>query len=162
MKARVKALSGGQKQRLAILLAMRHEPDLLVLNEPVASLDPQARLDFIGLIARLCQDTGRSAPISSHILSDLEKIATRAIFMRRGVIVHDTPMAQFRTAMRWVDAERSALPAGVAVIAEDRATKALLGDGCDDAMMDALKSQLGRPLAVRNPDLETAFLEITR
>jgi len=109
MKQRVKALSGGQKQRLAILLALRHEPDFLVLDEPVSSLDPQARLNFVALIARFCRENGRSALISSHILSDLEKIATRAIFMRRGMIVHDTPMERFRTTMRWVLAPRDAL-----------------------------------------------------
>ncbi len=162
MKVRVKALSGGQKQRLAILLAMRHEPDLLVLDEPVASLDPQARLDFIGLIARFCHETGRSALISSHILSDLEKIATRAIFMRRGVIVHDTPMARFRTAMRWVEAEPTALPDAVRVLATERESGALLVDGWDEAMADAVGARLGRTIAVRRPDLETAFLEITR
>ncbi len=162
MKVRVKALSGGQKQRLAILLAMRHEPDLLVLDEPVASLDPQARLDFIGLIAQFCHDTGRSALISSHILSDLEKIATRAIFMRRGVIVHDTPMARFRTAMRWVEAEPAALPDAVRVLATERDSGALLVDGWDEAMADAVGARLGRAIAVRRPDLETAFLEITR
>jgi ABC-2 type transport system ATP-binding protein len=162
MKQRVKLLSGGQRQRLAILLAMRHEPDLLVLDEPVASLDPQARLDFIALIAQFCREAGRSALISSHILSDLEKIATRTIFMRRGVIVHDTPMVRFRTSTRWIDVERAVLPASVSVLAEDRTRGGLLVDGWDDAASAAVSARLGRDVLVRDPDLETAFLEITR
>ncbi len=100
LNARVKSLSGGQKQRLAIVLAMRHAPDLLILDEPVASLDPQARRDFMALLTRFCAQEGRSVLISSHILSDLEKIATRAIFMRHGSIIHDTPMARFRSSAR--------------------------------------------------------------
>ncbi len=162
MKQRVKALSGGQKQRLAILLALRHAPDFLVLDEPVSSLDPQARLDFVALIARFCRENGRSALISSHILSDLEKIATRAIFMRRGVIVHDTPMERFRTTMRWVHAPREALPEGLSVLAVDRARGELLVDGWNDAAAARTAQLAGAPVTVRQPDLEAAFLEMTR
>ncbi len=162
MKQRVKTLSGGQKQRLAILLALRHEPDFLVLDEPVSSLDPQARLDFVALIARFCRENGRSALISSHILSDLEKIATRAIFMRRGMIVHDTPMERFRTTMRWVQAPREALPAELSVLADDSVTGELLVDGWNDAAAARTVQQAGAPVAVRQPDLEAAFLEMTR
>jgi ABC-2 type transport system ATP-binding protein len=162
MRQRVKALSGGQKQRLAIVLALRHEPDLLVLDEPVASLDPQARLDFMALIARFCRESGRSALISSHILSDLEKVATRAIFMSRGSIVHDTPMARFRTAMRWVSAPREALPQDVVVLAEDRDRGALLVDGWEEGVSARVAQTVGGPIEARQPDLEAAFLEITR
>jgi len=162
MKQRVKALSGGQKQRLAILLALRHEPDFLVLDEPVSSLDPQARLNFVALIARFCRENGRSALISSHILSDLEKIATRAIFMRRGMIVHDTPMERFRTTMRWVLAPRDALPGELSVLADDSVTGELLVDGWNDAAAARTAQNTGAPVVVRQPDLETAFLEMTR
>ena len=162
MRQRVKALSGGQKQRLAIVLAFRHEPDLLVLDEPVASLDPQARLDFMALIARFCGETGRSALISSHILSDLEKVATRAIFMCRGSIVHDTPMERFRTVTRWVGAPRAALPQDVVVLAEDRNRGALLVDGWDEAVAARVVQTMGGQIEVRQPDLEAAFLEMTR
>ncbi|SIQ41343.1 MULTISPECIES: ABC transporter ATP-binding protein [Acidiphilium] len=161
-KARVKSLSGGQKQRLAIVLAMRHAPDLLILDEPVASLDPQARRDFMALLTRFCAQEGRSVLISSHILSDLEKIATRAIFMRHGSIIHDTPMARFRTSARWVAAPRDALPQHVSCLAEDRDTGALLVDGWDEASAAALAATLGAAPDVRIPDLETAFLEMTR
>lgn len=162
MKQRVSALSGGQKQRLAILLALRHEPDFLVLDEPVASLDPQARLDFVALIARYCQEHGRSALISSHILSDLEKVATRAIFMRRGSVAHDTSMERFRTTMRWVRAPREALPEGLAVLAVDHARGELLVDGWDEALAVRVAQYIGSRAAVRQPDLEAAFLEMTR
>jgi ABC-2 type transport system ATP-binding protein len=161
-KSRVKSLSGGQKQRLAIVLAMRHAPDLLILDEPVASLDPQARRDFMALLSRFCAQTGRSAIISSHILSDLEKIATRAIFMRHGSIIHDTPMARFRTSARWITAPRSVLPATLTCLAEDRDTGALLVDGWDESAAATIAVTLGTPPEIRIPDLETAFLEMTR
>lgn len=167
-KARVKALSGGQRQRLSILLAMRHEPDLLVLDEPVASLDPQARREFMAMLTGYCAQTGRSALISSHILSDLEKIVTRAIFMRRGTLVHDTPMLTFREATRWVTAPvaagvlRDALPESLALLAQAPETGALLVDGWSEDAAGLMRQSLGVELEVTLPDLETAFLEMTR
>lgn len=161
LSQRVKGLSGGQKQRLAILLALRHSPDLLVLDEPVASLDPQARRDFMELIARFCNETGKSAIISSHILSDLEKISTRAVFMRGGVIVYDTPMENFRTAMRWVSAPPAAMPEQLKVLAA-RADGALLVDGWDESLAAQVEQQAQAPVIVQKPDLEEAFLEMTR
>ncbi|WP_323990070.1 ABC transporter ATP-binding protein [Nguyenibacter sp. L1] len=175
--ARVGRLSGGQKQRLAIVLALRHRPDFLILDEPVASLDPQARRDFMALLDEYCARTGACVLMSSHILSDLEKVATRALFMARGRIVHDTPMERFRRATRWIVpagdggaapptgpagpiADR--LPAPLTCLGRDAATGALLVDGWDDRLADALQAAFAHPVSVRHPDLEAAFLEITR
>lgn len=161
LNQRVKGLSGGQKQRLAILLALRHLPDFLVLDEPVASLDPQARRDFMALIARFCNETGKSALISSHILSDLEKISTRAVFMRGGMIVYDTPMAHFRTATRWVFAPRTTIPEHVRMLAV-REDGGILVEGWDESLAARIEQQAQAPVIVQKPDLEEAFLEITR
>ncbi|MBB2202755.1 ABC transporter ATP-binding protein [Gluconacetobacter tumulisoli] len=167
MAARVKSLSGGQKQRLSIVLAFRHQPDFLVLDEPVASLDPQARRDFMALLADYCAGSQRSVLISSHILSDLEKVATRALFVARGRVVHDTPMARFRESIRWIvpTAGASALPADLLdgrlplkPLGTDTATGAILVDGWCDAM----RGHLADRADIRTPDLEAAFLEITR
>lgn len=161
LNQRVKGLSGGQKQRLAILLALRHLPDFLVLDEPVASLDPQARRDFMALIARFCNETGKSALISSHILSDLEKISTRAVFMRGGMIVYDTPMENFRTATRWVFAPRTTIPEHVRMLAV-REDGGILVEGWDESLAARIEQQAQAPVIVQKPDLEEAFLEITR
>jgi ABC-2 type transport system ATP-binding protein len=166
-KARVKALSGGQRQRLSILLAMRHSPDLLILDEPVASLDPAARRDFMAMLARYCETEGRSAVISSHILSDLERMVTRAIFMRRGQVIHDTPMQRFREHTRWLaapvpnEALRAALPETLSVLAVGQ-DGALLVDGWTEAAAAQAHNALGAAIAATPPDLETAFLEMTR
>ncbi len=166
-KARVKALSGGQRQRLSILLAMRHGPDLLILDEPVASLDPAARRDFMTMLTRYCETEGRTALISSHILSDLERMVTRAIFMRRGQVIHDTPMSRFRAHTRWLSAPvqesalRAALPETLTILAVGQGGT-LLVDGWTDAAALAARHALGTDIAATPPDLETAFLEMTR
>ncbi len=108
------------------------------------------------LLKTYCTSSGRSIVISSHILSDLEKIASRAIFMRRGRVVHDTPMDRFREKVRWVTAPRDALPETLTVLGE--ADGALLVDG----WTETLHQTIGPHITTQVPDLETAFLEITR
>ena len=79
-------LSGGEKQRLSLVRALAHEPDLLILDEPVSALDPSGRRDFLrelidGVIAR--QTT---VVFSTHILSDLERVALDIAFLKEGKI----------------------------------------------------------------------------
>jgi ABC-2 type transport system ATP-binding protein len=75
--ARVKALSIGQRQKLSILLALGHRPDLLILDEPVASLDPIARRQFLEQIIEVAASGDRAVVLSSHIVSDIERLANR-------------------------------------------------------------------------------------
>jgi ABC-2 type transport system ATP-binding protein len=70
-------LTAGQPQKLAILLALRHEPDLLILDEPVAGLDPVARRDSLRTILEIAEDEERTVLFSTHITSDLERVASR-------------------------------------------------------------------------------------
>ncbi len=84
--AKVSALSVGDQQKLALVLALAHDPDLLLLDEPVASLDPLARRDFMRLLFE--GDSARSAPrtvlLSSHLLTDLERVVSHVVVMRAG------------------------------------------------------------------------------
>ena len=88
-KVRVGKLSPGQRQRLAILLAIGFEPELLIFDEPAAGLDPIARGRFLDLLMQLIQDESRTIIISSHILSDVEKVIDQAVIMKAGRIVYD-------------------------------------------------------------------------
>src|SRR5690606_26783788 len=71
---RIKRMSVGQRQKLSILLALGHRPDLLLLDEPVASLDPIARRHFLEQIVDVAADGTRSVVFSSHIVSDIERL----------------------------------------------------------------------------------------
>lgn len=81
-------LSLGDQQKLSVVLAMAHAPELLILDEPVASLDPLARRNFM----RALFDTraGREAPptvlISSHLLTDLERVVSHLVFLQEGTV----------------------------------------------------------------------------
>ena len=85
-------LSGGQQQRLSIIRALAHEPELLVLDEPVASLDPAGRRDFLTELVEQVVDRHTTIVFSTHILSDLERVAVDVAFLAGGRIALHAPL----------------------------------------------------------------------
>jgi len=77
-------LSGGQQAQLALTLALGRHPRLLVLDEPMASLDPLARVDFMAAVTRAMAGDGLSVLLSSHVLVELERVADYLILLSRG------------------------------------------------------------------------------
>jgi ABC-2 type transport system ATP-binding protein len=91
-KALVRGLSGGQRQRLALAMAMLHDPDLFILDEPTAGLDPIARRQIHDILLGLKRD-GKTVLISSHYLDEIEALADRVIILAGGEVVADgTPL----------------------------------------------------------------------
>jgi len=88
----IRKLSGGQQQRLSIVRALAHEPELLVLDEPVASLDPAGRRDFLGELVDQVVDRHTTVVFSTHILSDLERVAVDVAFLAGGRIALHAPL----------------------------------------------------------------------
>jgi ABC-2 type transport system ATP-binding protein len=84
LKRKAGKLSGGQRAQLALTLALARRPRLLVLDEPVAMLDPVARHDFMATVLTAMVDDGVSVVLSSHVLSDLERVADYLILLSRG------------------------------------------------------------------------------
>jgi len=74
-------LSGGQRAQLALTLAIAKRPDLLILDEPVASLDPLARREFLQSLMAFVADHGSSVILSSHLVSDLERVCDYLIVL---------------------------------------------------------------------------------
>ena len=79
-------LSEGQAQKLNIILALGHEPDLLVFDEPVASLDPASRRQFLKTVLEIVSDRRCTIFFSTHITSDLERVADRVAVLKDGAI----------------------------------------------------------------------------
>ncbi len=73
LRQRCGSLSGGQRAQVALALALGKQPDLLLLDEPVANLDPLARLQFLQVMLEAAADTGLTVVLSSHLLADLER-----------------------------------------------------------------------------------------
>ena len=81
-------LSGGQKQRLAIGMALIHDPDLLIFDEPTAGLDPAARRQLHDIIRDL-GERGRTIVLTTHYIEEAEKLCERVIMLNRGKVVAD-------------------------------------------------------------------------
>jgi ABC-2 type transport system ATP-binding protein len=79
-------LSGGQRSQLALTMAMGKRPELLVLDEPVASLDPLARREFLGDLMELVADLTPTVVLSSHLLSDVERVCDYLIVLADGSV----------------------------------------------------------------------------
>ena len=84
---KIKAFSGGMKQRVGIAQAIVNDPKILILDEPTAGLDPKERVRFRNLIADIGKDT--IVLFSTHIVSDIEHIASNVMMMRDGQIIYE-------------------------------------------------------------------------
>lgn len=82
--SKVKTYSQGMKQRLGIAVALVSDPKLVILDEPTNGLDPQGIADMRNLILRLSRDMGKTVLVSSHLLSEIEQVATRMIIIDKG------------------------------------------------------------------------------
>ncbi len=99
---RVAELSPGDQQKVAILLAVGHRPDLLVLDEPAASLDPAARREFLRTLIELNADSGQTVLLSSHITSDIERISSHIAVLHGGVVVCHAALDDIKDRVRAV------------------------------------------------------------
>jgi ABC-2 type transport system ATP-binding protein len=87
LKHRVGALSGGQKAQLALTIALARRPEVLVLDEPLAALDPLARADFMQSVRAAVAEDQISALFSTHVVAELEQVADYLIVLGRGEVL---------------------------------------------------------------------------
>ena len=84
LKKKVRSLSGGQRAQVALTLALSKRPELLLLDEPVASLDPLARREFLQSVVEAVAERELTVVLSSHILADLERVCDHLVILARG------------------------------------------------------------------------------
>jgi ABC-2 type transport system ATP-binding protein len=85
-KRKTRKLSGGQQAQVALTLALARRPRLLVLDEPVAMLDPIARHDFMATVQAAAAADGVSVLLSSHVLTELERVTSYLVLLARGQV----------------------------------------------------------------------------
>lgn len=88
-KKKIKTYSGGMKQRLGIAQALLNDPEILILDEPTAGIDPKERVRFRNLIGELGKDS--IVLLSTHIVSDIERVADEILMMKGGQLIFQGP-----------------------------------------------------------------------
>lgn len=166
-RAKVAKLSRGQRAQLSLLVATCGRPDVLVLDDPAMGLDPVVRRELLGVMIDLLSDTGASVLFSTHILSDVERIADRVGILHDGRLIVDATLEDLkrrvttcfvragdgaeleRTIPRCLRARRSAAGHELFLLdVADDTHRALAAVGGSDALGIA-------------PSLEDLFVELT-
>jgi ABC-2 type transport system ATP-binding protein len=104
---KVGKLSGGQQAQVALTLALAKRPELLLLDEPVASLDPLARRDFLATVMEAVSETGVTVILSSHIVADLERVCDHLVILSRARTVLAGPIEAIVAGHRLLTGPRS-------------------------------------------------------
>ena len=112
LEARAGDLSRGQRQRVAIGLALVHRPEVLILDEPAAGLDPEARISLASLFRRL-QAEGVTLLVSSHILAELDEYSTHMLVLRAGRIIENRALHESNRPRRRIRIELAGPAAGL-------------------------------------------------
>jgi ABC-2 type transport system ATP-binding protein len=164
---KVERLSVGQQQKLSILLAIGHEPDLLVLDEPAASLDPDARRKFVTAVLDLV-GKGRTVVFSTHITSDVERVANRIMILERGCVAIDEELDRLKERIKRLHiTSRTFLPSSFsipgAIRFERNGSVALVSvANASPEMIQELERRWTVSIEVEDLNLEDIFLEVTR
>jgi ABC-2 type transport system ATP-binding protein len=160
-------LSGGERQKLSTLMALGNHPDLLVLDEPVASLDPVARRRFLQQVLEIASDNARAVIFSTHIVSDLERVANRIWILKDGHLIWDGETDALKeSVVRLHIRARAVLPhinipgcLSLRRSADGLSATAAVRD-LSAADTDALAARLGADIEREGLGLEDIFLEI--
>ena len=109
-----KSLSGGQQAQVALALALGTRARILLLDEPLASLDPLARREFLHVLTDAVRSDGATALLSSHIVTDVEQACDRLVVLGVGrVLLHDTVVEAL--ASHWIATDGAASAGGTAI-----------------------------------------------
>src|SRR6186713_247085 len=168
LKARIKSMSVGERQKLSILLAFGHRPDLLILDEPVASLDPIARRQFLEQLVEISADGRRAIIFSSHIVSDIERLANRIWILKEGRLDWQGDLDSLKESIVRLHLRGAAtlpdslqIPGALSVRREGQFATAVVRDWSHATQADLVR-QIAGQVTVEPLALEEIFLELHR
>lgn len=166
LEDRIGSLSTGQLQTVGIVLALGHRPEFLVLDEPVASLDPSARRQFLRTLLEALEDQRQSILFSTHITSDLERVAQRVVIMSEGKVRFHGELDELKDRVKRLRiASRHELPASFAVRGAlrcevDGSYATVSVADFDERLVDEMRTTWNADVSVSDLNLEEIFVEM--
>ncbi|UOQ55414.1 ABC transporter ATP-binding protein [Hymenobacter cellulosivorans] len=172
----VREYSLGMRQRLGLGLALLPDPDLLILDEPTNGLDPNGIIDMRELLRRLQREQGKTILLSSHLISEIERVATHVGIIQHGRLVFQGHMAELQNRQRdnqqllietdSADTCRNLLPAALGRARVTGAGTLLLPYESREQVAELARQLVaaGQPLyhiSCQQPTLEETFLQLT-
>lgn len=127
-EAKVNQLSLGQRQSLALIMAMAYRPQLLILDEPVASLDPIARRQFMHDVFELTLESDTGVLFSTHITSDVERIASHVAILQEGKICLFAEIDELKSNLRQLHFANPQPDLSAYTVVCQQPTKAIISD----------------------------------
>jgi ABC-2 type transport system ATP-binding protein len=166
----IRQLSTGNRQKLGLVQAFMHEPELLILDEPIAGLDPLVQQSFHALLGEVSAE-GRTVFLSSHTLSEVERVTQRLAILRQGRLVVVDSLENLRKVAvqrleiefaEPVDADQFRALPGVTEVRADGQTVTVGFEGSADGVVKAAAAHEVLAIRPREEDLEDIFLHYYR
>ena len=166
--AKIGNLSEGERQKVAIIQSMGHEPDVFVFDEPVASLDPVARRKFIKQLIELNISEKKTVLFSTHITSDLERVAADIALLKDGKISFKGDLSTLKDRVLRLRIQSgkllpSSLPISNIISSTIEGDNAVVTvDGLDDREIRSVEKELSAVVTTEHLNLEDIFLELNK
>ena len=149
-------LSGGEQAQVALALALGTRAQLLLLDEPLASLDPLARRDFLARLVVEVQNRGATAVLTSHIVGDVEQVCDRLVVLGHGQVILESSIAHARAAHSTVPASAVAGHAAVGLFRGPRGEQLALVRSATGGNATLEEIVLGHLASLRGTPAEAA------
>jgi ABC-2 type transport system ATP-binding protein len=163
----VRALSSGMRTKLSLLLALVHEPPLLILDEPTSGLDPIFRAEILDFLSQLRRSgTSTATLFSSHIISDVERVADKLVILRDGKVVTISTVQEIPGSWAMLVADRALeVPGSVSrkswrVMNNSGAVSCCVPAQQIDHLLRSLSEEDRRRIRVEQPTAEAVLMEL--
>jgi len=161
---KIKTLSRGMRAQVALISAVAHRPDLLILDEPSSGLDAVVRKDILNAVVRTIFEEGRTVIFSSHLLEEVERLSDHVTMIHQGKITLDSSLELINnnhhcSSIRFADPQNPLpLLEGVVAISGEGRSWSAVHEGSISAFQDAVKKIGGEVRESRHATLEEVFV----
>lgn len=157
----VEEMSGGMKTKLALALALSSQPEVLILDEPTAGLDPVARREFMDLVINQAREKGKTTFFSSHLVNEVEQCADTVGILHNGRLLHQGPLDELLKQVIRISGTEVAedtLPEGAVTLQTEEGDKSYVKLHAENYEKSDLRAQLPHGCEIQSPSLEEIFL----